>query len=76
MSMKLSYTCAVKCHMESGEKVRDLLLKHGTFKDVEISLTKKVRNSETNSLEGQYVNEATLATMHGWDESLAFQLAC
>ncbi|CAE7542005.1 unnamed protein product [Symbiodinium necroappetens] len=52
------------------EKVRKLLKDHGTFKDVEVSLKKKTIDSETNALAGEYVNEATLINIHGWDEDM------
>ena len=44
--------------------------------EVEVSVAKKQIESETNALAGEYVNESTLATIHGWDEILGLNVTC
>ena len=51
----------------SGEKLRDMLLQHGNFSQVEIELTKISTQTQINDEEGAWENEVSLA-QEGWTE--------
>ena len=59
----------------SGEKLRDLLLKHGDFNEVEVELEKSNSQSSTNDVEGGWENEVTLSKL-GWTEPHGSHLSC
>ena len=58
---------SMACVSGLGERLRDLLLKHGSFESVEIQLVKMNSQLARNEEEGGWENEITMAA-RGWTE--------
>ena len=63
----LQCACARVSHL--GEKLRDLLAKHGDFKSVEVELEKISTQTALNEVGGSWENDISLAAQ-GWTEQL------
>lgn len=48
-----------------GQKLRDMLLKHGSFEQVEVAITKYQRDEEENRLDGGFYTKIDLER-EGW----------
>lgn len=53
-----------------GEKLRELLLKHGSFEEVEIEIEKVSKQTEKNKVAGGWHNEVSLKEIHKWTPQL------
>ena len=58
---------------QQGLRLRELLLKHGTFDEVEVQITKYRKEEEENQLEGGFYTKIDLEK-EGWNSSLPHQL--
>lgn len=59
--------CNFRSFQFQGEKLRELLLKHGDFKTVEVEVEKISTQTAKNGVEGGWENKISL-TKKGWTE--------
>ena len=59
------YVCDCAFAQRLGQKLRDLLLKHGSFEQVEVEVLRYKKEEEENKLEGGWYNRITLE-QEGW----------
>ena len=60
----------VMCRNISGTKLRELLIKHGSFKNVEMHLEKYVLKRERNGKRGRWVTRQYLMDMLKYTKQL------
>lgn len=59
------YVCDCAFARRLGQKLRELLLKHGSFEQVEVEVLRYKKEEEENKLEGGWYNRITLE-QEGW----------
>jgi hypothetical protein len=58
---------------QQGSRLRELLLQHGSFEEVEVQIVKYRKEEEENQLEGGFYSKTDLEK-EGWSSYLPHQL--
>ena len=62
------------CHALRGEKLRELLQKHGSFKEVELHVAKYVRDLKKEGKHGKWVTKAYLTDILKYSKPFVYNL--